>query len=169
MDSNSPSFYIEPSSEDSLQTTQALISYICDLGSDLVRPVVTPRFAISCSPDLLTKLGGLVKDDANLAIQTHISENKAEVELTKKLFPECKSYADVYDSYGLLRHNTILAHAIHLTQDETLLIKQRESGISHCPTSNLNLRSGCANVGRYLDLGIKVYFRNWLSDFNLFI
>jgi len=91
-----------------------------------------------------------------LAIQTHISENLSEIRLTKELFPEFSSYADVYDSHGLLRHNTILAHAIHLTAEEIALIKRRGAGISHCPTSNLNLSSGCANVGEMLDCGIKV-------------
>jgi len=156
MDSNSPSTYIESSPEASVQDTQAFISHVRSLGTDLVIPVVTPRFAISCSSELLSRLGNLVHADPSLMIQTHISENLAEIELTKKLFPHCKSYADVYDSYGLLRDRTILAHAIHLTDEETHLVKYRDAGISHCPTSNLTLRSGCANVGKYLDLGIKV-------------
>jgi guanine deaminase len=156
MDSHSPSTYIEHSPEASFQDTQAFIYYVRSLGTKHVIPVVTPRFAISCSSDLLALLGNLVQVDPSLMIQTHISENLAEIELTKKLFPLCKSYADVYDSYGLLQERTILAHAIHLTDEEVQLIKRRGAGISHCPTSNLNLRSGCANVGKYLDIGIKV-------------
>ncbi|KAJ3553661.1 hypothetical protein NP233_g12596 [Leucocoprinus birnbaumii] len=58
--------------------------------------------------------------------------------------------------HGLLRDTTVLAHAVHLTDDEIRLIKERRAGISHCPTSNFNLRSGVAPVGRYLDEGLKV-------------
>ena len=66
------------------------------------------------------------------------------------------TYAGVYDAYGLLRENTILAHAVHLEEEEIKIIKKRKTGISHCPTSNFNLRSGCAKVGKLLDHGIKV-------------
>lgn len=156
MDNNCPPTYIESSAEASVRDTQELIMYIRSLGSDHIYPVVTPRFAISCTPDLLARLGALVHSDPTLTIQTHIAENLAEIELTKKLFPHCSSYADVYDSCGLLRHNTILAHGIYLSDEELYLIKRRGSGISHCPTSNLNIRSGCATIGRYIDLGIKV-------------
>ena len=155
MDSRCPPSYIEHSPEASIKDTNEIISYIRSLNSTRIYPVVTPRFAISCSSELLSGLGHLVRADTSLTIQTHISENLDEIELTKKCFPLSTSYADVYDSFGLLRHNTILAHAVHLTDQEIALIKQRESGISHCPTSNLNLRSGCANIGKYLDLGIK--------------
>ncbi|KAK2464573.1 hypothetical protein APHAL10511_003431 [Amanita phalloides] len=58
--------------------------------------------------------------------------------------------------YGLLRHNTILGHSVHLNDYELELIKNRNAGVSHCPVSNFNLRSGIAQVGKYLDLGIKV-------------
>ena len=72
------------------------------------------------------------------------------------LFPERTSYADVYDHFGLLSERTILAHAVHLEESEVELIKARGCGISHCPTSNFNLRSGMARIGELLDRGIKV-------------
>jgi len=62
----------------------------------------------------------------------------------------------VYDHYHLLRDNTILAHGVHLEEEELELIKERNSGISHCPTSNFNLTSGMAKVGVMLDKEIKV-------------
>jgi len=62
----------------------------------------------------------------------------------------------VYDHYHLLRDNTILAHAVHLEEEELKLVKEKESGISHCPTSNFNLTSGMAKVGVLLDRKIKV-------------
>lgn len=174
MDRNSPDYYVEPSVKDSIAHTEELITYIRSLPSSsdaLVKPVLTPRFAISCTPELLTSLGQLAASDPELTIQTHISENQAEIAFTKSLFPSSilptppghigpnsteTTYAGVYDAYGLLTPKTILAHAVHLEESEVELIKSRNAGISHCPTSNFNLRSGYAKVGALLDKGIKV-------------
>jgi guanine deaminase len=161
MDRHGPEWYIEPSVEASISATHELIAYIRSLparGSapSLVLPILTPRFAISCTKPLLASLGTLAAADPALRIQTHISENPTEISFTKSLFPECKTYAGVYDAYGLLRANTVLAHAIHLEEEEIDLIKSRDAGVSHCPTSNFNLSSGVARVGELLDRGIKV-------------
>ena len=149
--------YVEESADSSMRETHALISYIraLDHGHEpLVQPILTPRFALSCSEDLLTRLHRFADSEPNLHIQTHISESKDEVCDVRKRFGT--SYAEVYDKYGLLRKNTILGHAVHLTKDEVELIKQRGAGISHCPTSNFNLNSGIAPIGYYLDRGVKV-------------
>jgi guanine deaminase len=98
----------------------------------------------------------MARADPSLLIQTHISENRNEVRYTLELFPEATSYADVYDKHGLLGPRTILAHAIHLEEDEIDLLEERNAGVSHCPTSNFNLRSGVCPVGKLIDRGIKV-------------
>jgi guanine deaminase len=164
MDRDSPSYYVEPSVNASVAATQDLITYIRTLSKSavatqepLVQPIITPRFAITCTDELLSSLGTLAASDPTIRIQTHIAENLAEVEYTKSLFPSAPHYAGVYDKFGLLRNNTILAHAVHLSEEETDLIKARETGISHCPTSNFNLNSGVAPIGAYLDKGIKVH------------
>lgn len=157
MNRNSPDYYREVSTDQSIHDTKELISYIRSLNSDLVHPVLTPRFAISCTDDLLFALGRLAKQETSLAIQTHISENKGEIFDTQKLFPKCSSYADVYYQHGLLTERTILGHGVHLGESELNLIAETRSGISHCPTSNFNLSSGMARVGEMLDRGIKVF------------
>ncbi|KAI0005998.1 guanine deaminase [Russula compacta] len=157
MDRNSSAHYVESSVPDSINATLDLISYIRALPQPrLVEPVLTPRFAISCSSTLLRELGKVALADPSLPIQTHISENRDEVQRTLELFPEATSYADVYDKHGLLGPRTILAHAIHLEEDEFTLVKARGAGVSHCPTSNFNLRSGICPVGELIDRGIKV-------------
>lgn len=159
MDRNCPDHYVEESAQVSIENTIEFISYVRSLQSNglaLVTPVLTPRFAISCTPPLLSSLSSLVSSDPELPIQTHISENLKEVAFTKTLFPECTSYAEVYDKYGLLRQNTILAHAVWLDDSEIKLIRDRKAGISHCPSSNFNLASGIAPVGKYLDSWVKV-------------
>ncbi|KAF7294810.1 hypothetical protein MIND_01018700 [Mycena indigotica] len=160
MDSNSPDHYIEPTVEASISATKSLVAHIERLptfGTErLVHPILTPRFAITCSSPLLKELGKLASADSSLRIQTHVSENPSEVTFTRSLFPQNASYTDIYASHGLLRSNTILAHAIHLTEDEISLVESSGAGISHCPTSNFHLKSGVAPIGRYLDHGIKV-------------
>lgn len=161
--------YVEPDTKHSIETTVDLIKYIRELSPQspdvdsnfpfyepLIKPVLTPRFALSCTDDLLAGLGALAYNDRSLNIQTHIAENPKEIADTRKAFPRARNYADVYNMFGLLRHNTILGHGVHLDDDELKLIKEKKAGISHCPVSNFNLRSGVAQIGKYLDLGIKV-------------
>lgn len=160
MDWNCPGYYIERTPEDSLRDTLALIEHIKSLplspaNEPLVQPIITPRFALSCSDKLLTQLGALAAQHPHLPIQTHISENRREVEDVKRRF-DAESYARVYDQFGLLRENTVLGHGVWLTEGEMALIKARGAGVAHCPTSNFYLSSGMARVGLMLDYGVKV-------------
>ena len=128
MDRESSATYVEPSPEVSVKNTKKLIDYIRSLStlptsSPLVTPIITPRFAISCTDALLKSLGELVSSDPTLPIQTHISENRFEITKTLELFPAAPHYARVYDMFGLLRHNTILAHACHFSEDKIELVK----------------------------------------------
>ncbi|PVG00676.1 guanine deaminase [Serendipita vermifera] len=161
MDRNGSPTYVERACHESCEDTKSLIAYIQSLeplptSSALVHPIITPRFAISCTDELLSLLGELATANPKMAIQTHISENATEIAYVKQLFPKAKNYTDVYDMHGLVREGTILGHACHLDEDEMDVIKQRNAGIAHCPTSNFNIRSGMAKVGKYLDRGIKV-------------
>lgn len=159
MDRNAPDFYLNGiDCSRSLEEARETIRYIKSLNNPLVQPIVTPRFAISCTEKLLRGLGDLAGEDPAhpLHIQTHISENRAEIEFTAELFPNHSSYAQIYADTGLLRQTTILAHGCYLTPGELDLIKKADAGISHCPTSNFHLSSGVANVAEWLNMGIKV-------------
>ena len=158
MDSDmSPETYRDESPQQAIEATKATISHIAsiDPNHELVTPILTPRFAPSCSRELLTKLGALHKE-TNLPIQTHISENLGELALVKKLFPDIKDYTTVYDTFGLLTSKTILAHAIHLSDDEVSLIKERNAKVSHCPCSNSSITSGTCKVRQLLNQGIDI-------------
>jgi len=162
MDRNCPNEYREPSVEHSINATKGLIDHIRTIcpahstKSALVQPCITPRFALSCTSDLMQSLGDLIASDKTLHVQTHLSENTREIEETLELFPDCESYTAVYDKYGMLRQGTILAHCVWLTSEEMRTISKKKAGISHCPTSNFNLMSGGARVGAMLDEGIEV-------------
>lgn len=156
MDIMAPDFYIE-STENSLKDTESFINEIMQLDetkNGLVQPIITPRFVVTCSPELMKGLGQLAKK-YNLAIQSHISENKGEVQLVKRMHPEA-NYTLMYDEFGLLTDKTIMAHGIFLTVKELELLKQKGTTICHCPLSNFSLQSGIADVRRLLDAGVKV-------------
>ncbi|KTF98746.1 hypothetical protein cypCar_00014731 [Cyprinus carpio] len=120
-----------------------------------VKPVVTPRFAPSCSSSLLSELGEIANNN-KLHIQSHISENKEEVELVKTLFPDCKSYTDVYLKHNLLTDKTVMAHGCHLTDEELEIFRETGSAISHCPNSNISICSGMLNVRNILNHKVKL-------------
>ncbi|KOS44808.1 hypothetical protein ACN38_g4288 [Penicillium nordicum] len=152
-------YYRDFSAADSVHATRQTIEFIHTLDPEgkLVKPIITPRFAPSCTRPALQSLGELAASySPPLHIQTHISENINELALVKELFPEADSYAAVYDKYNLLTPRTILAHAVHLSADERALIRTREAKISHCPASNSALGSGICPVRTLLDDGITV-------------
>lgn len=155
----SPSYYVDESAAEGVNATKSTIEYIqtLDPNGTLINPIITPRFAISCTNTSLDALGALAASyDPPLHIQTHLSETLDEIALVAQLFPDSSSYADVYDKAGLLTPRTILAHGVHLTPAERALIKQRGSKISHCPSSNSALGSGLAYVRAMLDEGLTV-------------
>ncbi|KAK4444942.1 Metallo-dependent hydrolase [Podospora aff. communis PSN243] len=162
MDQLSPAYYRDESPEASLAATRESIAYIesIDPSFDIVRPVLTPRFAPSCSAPLLRGLGELAAERPELPIQTHISENKNEIALVKELFPPSAtgagddSYSSVYDAFGLLTDRTILAHGVHLSEFEAELIAKRGAKVSHCPCSNSAITSGAARVRWLMEKGV---------------
>lgn len=157
MDCMAPDYYRDTDAATSLADTIKCAEFCAKLDpkGELVQSIITPRFAPSCSRELMRGLADFMAQ-SGLLCQTHISENKDEIELVADLFPECKDYATVYDRAGLLSEKTVLAHAVYLTDDEIALVKMRGSKISHCPVSNAALTSGAAKVRRLLDEGIVV-------------
>ncbi|WFD01230.1 guanine deaminase [Malassezia yamatoensis] len=156
MDRNAPRNYVESSADVSCKHTEEFIQYCQTLPNSLVQPILTPRFAIACTPDLLAGIGELATKNSEIRIQTHLDENQSEISETLKLFPSRSSYADVYDHYGLLNQRTILAHAIHLTEDEINLLVERQCALSHCPTSNIQLTSGVFRLMELVRRGLKI-------------
>lgn len=153
----SPEYYRDESAESVIKSSRQCIDHVkkIDPQNELISHIITPRFAPSCTKESLKLLGDLHRE-TGIPCQTHMSENKPELALVKELFPESKNYASVYDDAGLLTEKTILAHAVHLSDEEKDLLKERKSKISHCPASNTALTSGCARVRDLLDKGIDV-------------
>lgn len=160
MDRNAPDYYRDASVEESLRVTEECITHIRSIDPDgtLVKPVLTPRFAITCDPGVLSGLGEIAKRESDLPIQTHFNEAKQEMEATKFLFPEFESEADLYHAYGLLGPRSILAHCCYMTEYELDRFAELRCGVAHCPVSNMTIGGGfmAAPVRQFLRRGIDV-------------
>jgi len=107
---------------------------------------LTPRFAVTSSPEQLEACGALWRAFPGALMQTHIDESAHEIAEVKRLFPDCHDYLDVYERFGLAGPGANFGHAIHLTERERHAFHRTGSGISHCPTSNLFLGSGLMDM-----------------------
>jgi len=114
-----------------------------------------PRFAISCTSELMRGAASQA-DEHTLLVQTHISENVDEIDQTRALFPDSADYLGVYEDHGLASPRLVLAHGVHLTDDEWIRIAKQDLVVAHCPDSNFFLGSGCMPLRRALDAGIRV-------------
>ena len=103
---------------------------------------VTPRFAASSTPGQLAMAGRLLARHEGLYMQTHVAENRAEVAWVAELFPQARSYLDVYHQHGLLTERAVLAHGIWLDDTDRALLRDTGAQIAFCPSSNLFLGSG---------------------------
>ena len=122
----------------------------------LVRPIVTPRFIPSCTPEMLRACSKVARR-YNLPVQSHLSENLSEIELVRQLEPESQGYGDAYRRYGLFGDTpTVMAHCVWSDEAERRLIRDGGVMVAHCPTSNFNVASGMAPIRTYLDEGISV-------------
>jgi guanine deaminase len=159
MNRNSPDWYRDASVPDSLRETRELIHHVQQLDPDnhLVKPILTPRFAITCEPELLNGIGVIAHEHPDLPIQTHFNEAKQEIDFTKQLFPDFETEADLYEQYGLLNNRSILAHCIFLEEGELRRIQELGCGVAHCPIANTTMQEFMiAPIREYLRRGIKV-------------
>ena len=120
-----------------------------------LRYAFTPRFAVSCSAEMLRESAALAARHGAYW-QTHLSEDTGEIEEVGRLFPDATDYLDVYDRAGALGPRTILAHAIHLSEREVGRLVASGSRVAHCPASNLFLSSGLMPLGAYRAAGMTV-------------
>ncbi|CAM1292128.1 GDA (predicted) [Pycnogonum litorale] len=147
--------YYEESASKSVAETERFIDKILERQDPLLTPVVTPRFSVTVSPTLMSSLGEIAAK-YKVPVQSHLSENTEEVKAAMARYPKRLSYTDIYKYYGLLNKKTVMAHSIHLSEDEIKIFQETGASVAHCPSSNYNLRSGLCQVRRLLDNGINV-------------
>lgn len=154
MDRNSSDFLNE-STEKSIADTEELLKEYGNK-SDLVKPIITPRFLPTCTDDLLNALAKLAMD-YDVPIQSHLNENTSEVKWIKDLYPDSTTYAGVYDDFGLFgQKKTIMAHCVYNRGEEIELMAKNGVYAAHCPHSNFNLSSGMMPVRKFIDKGVNI-------------
>lgn len=139
MDRNAPAELCD-TADSSYQQSRELIQRWHEQGRQ--HYVVTPRFAITSTREQLAFAGELLKEFPSVYLQTHLAENLNEIAFVEELFPERKSYLDVYDYYGLLGPRSVFGHGVHLTDEDYQRLSETGSHLAFCPTSNLFLGSG---------------------------
>ncbi|SEK54735.1 guanine deaminase [Roseateles sp. YR242] len=117
---------------------------------------VTVRFAPTSTPEQLAMAGRLCQQDPSLYMQTHVAENRSEVDWVARLFPQARSYLDVYDRVGLLHPRSVLAHGIWLDDEDHAVLARTGAHIAHCPSSNLFLGSGLFNWPKAQAAGVRI-------------
>jgi guanine deaminase len=153
MDRNSAPGVLEETTEESMGETLRWLDACQDFRC--VKPMLTPRFTPSCSNELMAFLGRLAAERA-LPVQSHLSENQAEMAWVRQLHPDCRQYWETYAKYGLWNRRTVMAHCVW--SDERERTAMRDAGVTavHCANSNQNICSGVAPVRVMLQEGVHV-------------
>ena len=160
MDRNAPEALTD-TAESGYRDSKTLIARWHGKGRQLY--AITPRFAITSTPEQMAAAGRLAAEHPDCHVQTHIDENRAEIAFARELYPEAADYADIYRGYGLLGAKSLMGHCIHMTHNEWQAFAETGAVAVFCPTSNLFLGSGlfdwtharqrCVKVAVATDIG----------------
>ncbi|HWU19248.1 MAG TPA: guanine deaminase [Devosia sp.] len=153
MDRNAPEA-LRDSAQSGYDDTKALIERWHGRGRGLY--AISPRFAITSTPAQLEASRALVGEHPECYVQTHLSENAAEISFSMELYPDSPDYTGIYEDYGLLGPKTLLGHSIHLNHRETRVLAEKQSVAVFCPTSNLFLGSGLFDRERLAKAGVRI-------------
>ena len=153
MDRNAPDG-LRDTPQDSYDDTKALIAKWH--GKGRAHYAITPRFAITSTPEQMEMAGILASEHPDCYVQTHLSENHDEIAYTAELYPQARDYLDVYQSYGLLSPKALLGHSIHLNTREIDAFVDTGAHPVFCPTSNLFLGSGLFDDAGLRGRGISI-------------
>lgn len=153
MDRNAPAGLLD-TPQDSYDHTKKLIDRWHLNGRS--RYVISPRFAITSTPEQMEVASALVREFPDLHVQTHVDESRAEIEFACSLYPGAKDYLGIYEDYGLLGPKMLLGHCIHLTLREVEVLQDSRSVAVWCPTSNLFLGSGLFEHSRLSEEGVTI-------------
>ncbi len=147
-----PSF--KSSTENELKYMNELANEFHNVEEGRIRYGFAPRFVLSCSEELLKETKSMMNDFPGSVYHTHSSENKNEISEVRKKYN--KENIEYFDSINVLDDHTVLAHCIHLNENEKQILKNKNVKVAHCPSANLKLGSGIANIPEYIERGISV-------------
>ncbi len=152
MDRNAPDALTD-TPQSGYDDTKALISKWHGRSRSLY--AVSPRFAITSSPEQMEMAGALMREHPECYMQTHLSENRDEIAFAGELYPDAPDYTGIYEHYGLLGDKSLFGHSIHLSERERTVMAESGSIAVFCPTSNLFLGSGLFDMDGLAAAGVR--------------
>lgn len=153
MDQNSPEYLCETTEESLRETEQYLLDHV---NATTVKPILTPRFAPTCSRELIHGLGRLAAK-YKVGIQTHIVESQWEAAEALRLYPDCCCDTEIYEKAGLLDHGPgIFAHVIFPSQEDIRILHQHGCTAIHCPDATNNVIAGIMPLSALQDQEVAV-------------
>jgi guanine deaminase len=153
MDRNAPES-VRDTAQSGYDETKLLIEKWHGQGRNLY--AVTPRFAPTSTPAQLEACGTLMSEFSDIYLQSHVSENTEEVKWVAELFPDARSYLDVYGRFGMLGARALYGHAIHMDDADLAQAAGTDTKFVHCPTSNLFIGSGLFRMQETRAAGVDV-------------
>lgn len=153
MDRNAPES-VRDTAQSGYDDTKSLIEKWHGQGRNLYG--VTPRFAPTSTPAQLEACGTLMSEFPDVYLQSHVSENIDEVAWVRELFPDARSYQDVYAHFGMLGPRALYGHAIHMDDADLAQAAETRTKFVHCPTSNLFIGSGLFRMRETRAAGVDV-------------
>ncbi|MBX9949921.1 MAG: guanine deaminase [Candidatus Obscuribacterales bacterium] len=154
MDRNAPPTLLEDS-QNSIRDSEGLASKWHGYDDGRLLYAFTPRFAITATDELLRECGKLWQSSPGTYLHTHLSESREEVDKVASLFPQSRSYLDVYDRSGLCGARSVFAHSIHLDDEDLQVMHGKKCALAHCPSSNFFLKSGVFPIDRVKAAGVE--------------
>lgn len=124
-------------------------------GHGRLRYAITPRFSVSCTEGMLEACGALVQAIPDALFTSHVNENEGEIAFVAELFPWSRDYLDTYERYELVGASSVLAHDVHVSDDELGRLAAARASIAHCPSSNAFLASGIFSMRRHCEHGVR--------------
>ncbi|MBE2316262.1 guanine deaminase [Solirubrobacter sp. CPCC 204708] len=124
-------------------------------GHGRLRYAVTPRFSVSASEPMLAASKALLDETAGALFTSHVNESVGEIAFVKELFPDARDYVATYEDAGLLTARSVLAHNVHVSDDELARLAHAHTAVAHCPSSNAFLSSGIFPMARHVEHGVR--------------
>ncbi len=153
MNQNCPPSLRENTKDSILDTERFILEH---QGGKTVSPIITPRFAISCTEELIQGLGSLVKR-YKVPVQTHLCESEEEMRTVSTLFPEYSYDSEIYLKYGLIGNSlSLMAHCIYLDEKDIKVLNSHGGVAVHCPDSNINVTAGLMPSASLADTGMNL-------------
>lgn len=153
MDTDSPSYLCERM-ETSLSDTEAFLERYA--GNRFAKPILTPRFAPTCSEKLLTGLSRLAKT-YKMGVQTHLVESKWEAAEAIRKHPTCGCDTEIYEKAGLLGYGPFVgAHFIFPSEADVAILQKYHGYAVQCPDATVNVIAGIMPTGRLLERGVRI-------------